>query len=110
MLIDRDNVLDRKLENKENGKISFGLLSPDARGGLFISFVCSAPNGKKVYDFCLGASNRTNRGAIRPYCRQNVVGVRKDFTSYKAVSFLSYGLNTPLFLHTLHGSRICKKF
>ena len=57
-----------------------------------------------------GASNRTDRGAIRPYGSQNGIGVPEDFICHKtASSRYMYGLNTPLFLHTLHGSRICKK-
>ncbi len=51
-------------------------------------------------------SNQTDRGAIRPHFGRNEMGVRKDFTSLKIVAFLSSGLNTPLFFHTLHGSRM----
>ncbi len=78
--------------------------------------VCSCPlpallqtvRKSRASDF--GSSNRTNRGAIRPHYRRNVISVRKDFTSHKTSSSLFSGLNTPLFLHTLHRSRICKKF
>ncbi len=55
------------------------------------------------------ASNRTDRGAIRPHDSQNVTGISKGTTCYNKTVSLLYGLNTPLFLHTLHGSRICKK-
>ncbi len=51
-------------------------------------------------------SNRTDRGAIRPPDSRNGMGVRKDFTSRNTISFLLSGLNTPLFFHTLHGSRM----
>ncbi len=56
------------------------------------------------------SSNQTNRGAIRPHNNRNETGLRKNFTNHKTSSSLSSGLNTPLFLHTLHRSRICKKF
>ena len=42
-------------------------------------------------------SSRTDRGAIRPHFSQNETSVRKDFTNHKITSFLSSGLNTPLF-------------
>ena len=32
-------------------------------------------------------SNHTDRGAIRPYDSQNVIGVRKDFLDHKTFSF-----------------------
>ncbi len=50
--------------------------------------------------------NQTDRGAIRPHDNRNVIGLRKDFISRKTISFLFSGLNTPLFFHTLHGSRM----
>ena len=50
--------------------------------------------------------NRTDRGAIRPHSNQNETDVRKDVASHKTASFLSSGLNTPLFFHTLHRSRM----
>ena len=50
--------------------------------------------------------NRTDRGAIRPHFNRNIIGVRKDIASHKTASFLSSGLNTPLFFHTLHRSRM----
>ena len=52
------------------------------------------------------SSNQTDRGAIRPHNNRNETGVRKDFTSRQTASFLSSGLNTPLFFHTLHKSRM----
>ncbi len=52
------------------------------------------------------ASNQTDRGAIRPHFSRNVMSVRKDVISRKIVPFLLSGLNTPLFFHTLHGSRM----
>ena len=55
-------------------------------------------------------SSRTDRGAIRPYGSQNVTGVPKGVGCCNKMASLLYGLSTPLFLHTLHGSRICKKF
>ncbi len=51
-------------------------------------------------------SSRTDRGAIRPHFSQNKTGVRKDFISRQTAAFLSSGLNTPLFFHTLHRSRM----
>ncbi len=51
-------------------------------------------------------SNRTDRGAIRPPCSQSGIGVRKNITSRKIAASLFSGLNTPLFFHTLHGSRM----
>ncbi len=56
-----------------------------------------------------GASSRTDRGAIRPYGSRNFIGISKGSIYRSEMAFLLYGLNTPLFLHTLHGSRICKK-
>ena len=50
--------------------------------------------------------NQTDRGAIRPHHKRNMIGVRKDIISRKTASFLSAGLNTPLFFHTLHRSRM----
>ena len=54
-------------------------------------------------------SSQTDRGAIRPHSSQNKMGIPKDAIRQSKTASLSYGLNTPLFLHTLHGSRICKK-
>ncbi len=50
--------------------------------------------------------NQTDQGAIRPHDSRNKMGVRKGFTSHNIVAFLLSGLNTPLFFHTLHGSRM----
>ena len=42
----------------------------------------------------LDASNRPNRGAIRPYNSQSISGVRKDYTNHKVYLSPKYGLNT----------------
>ncbi len=50
------------------------------------------------------ASNQTDRGAIRPHNSQNRTSIPKDAIYHNKTTSLPYGLNTPLFLHTLHGS------
>ena len=54
-------------------------------------------------------SSRTDRGAIRPHSSQNRTGISKDAIYRNKMASLLYGLNTPLFLPTLHRSRIGKK-
>ncbi len=54
-------------------------------------------------------SNRTDRGAIRPHGSQNEMNIPKDTIHRNNTASLSCGLNTPLFLPTLHKSRIGKK-
>ncbi len=57
-----------------------------------------------------GASDRTDRGAIRPCGSRSVLVYPKILSA--AIKSLpeAHGLNTPLFLHTLHRSSMCKKF
>ncbi len=94
------NLGDDKLEVKSN-------VSPDAR--FENNGQPAVPVSKKqevlrllIFPFL----NQTDRGAIRPHDSRNGMGVRKDVISRKTASFLLYGLNTPLFFHTLHGSRM----